>query len=279
MLLLSALVFIGLLSLGIGLALSYAKRRLAVPKDRFQLQIEAQLPGINCGACGYPSCAQYAEALVRKKTADLGLCRPAGTEQLQSIGKLLKLPAPEPERQVAFVYCKGSPGLAAEKFQYEGLQDCQAASLLFRGSKHCQYSCIGLGSCVRQCPTGAIRIENSLAVVDPGNCIGCELCLPVCPTQVIRMIPQTQRYIVACNSLDHGKTTRNHCKVGCIGCKICEVRHPGLGFQIRKNLASVSPDFAGNPPDEKVQRAIRACPSQCITELPAPVPAGKPESG
>ncbi len=37
-------------------------------------EITRQLPGHNCGACGYPRCDQFAEALTQDKT-DISTCK------------------------------------------------------------------------------------------------------------------------------------------------------------------------------------------------------------
>lgn len=40
--------------------------------------------------------------------------------------------------------------------------------------------CRGCQRCVRACPIGAIKMEMSLAVVDPSKCVDCEECMEVC---------------------------------------------------------------------------------------------------
>ncbi|MCK4466924.1 MAG: 4Fe-4S binding protein [Desulfobacterales bacterium] len=41
-------------------------------------------------------------------------------------------------------------------------------------------SCVGCGTCVDVCPTGAISVEE-IARVDPKRCIGCGCCVDQCP--------------------------------------------------------------------------------------------------
>ncbi len=46
--------------------------------------------------------------------------------------------------------------------------------------------CIGCRRCQRECPQGAIRVnENEIASVDEVNCTGCGICSTCCPTQAI----------------------------------------------------------------------------------------------
>ncbi len=55
--------------------------------------------------------------------------------------------------------------------------------------KACSVACIGCSLCMRQCPHGAIKMENNLAVVDSNICKEqCleALCLGKCPTKAIR---------------------------------------------------------------------------------------------
>ena len=276
MILLLGIAVMLLLAVGGGLLLAFSARRFRVPKDERRLALLAAMPGINCGACGFPSCDAYAAALSQGKTENLALCLPGGNAVAKTLGEIVGRAAGEVEAEVAFVKCQGSPDYAKDDFLYRGLEDCNAAALLYKGSKSCEYGCIGLGSCIKQCPVDAIRISaDSLAVVDPQLCIGCRKCIPVCPTGVIQMIPQRAEYAVICNARDHGKVTRSNCKVGCIGCRVCERKYPALQFRVRENLAAV--DYAalkkqGAPPDAStfvpdLADIIQKCPPKCIVPL------------
>ncbi|MFB3818888.1 MAG: DUF362 domain-containing protein [Candidatus Methylomirabilales bacterium] len=48
--------------------------------------------------------------------------------------------------------------------------------------------CTGCEECVAYCPTGAIAIENGVAVIDREQCVECYNChrLPICPTQAFQ---------------------------------------------------------------------------------------------
>ncbi|VBB07856.1 electron transport complex rnfb/rsxb [Lucifera butyrica] len=55
--------------------------------------------------------------------------------------------------------------------------------------KACSSACIGCSLCMRECPHGAIKMENNLAVVDAHICVEqCSdaKCLAKCPTKAIR---------------------------------------------------------------------------------------------
>lgn len=46
--------------------------------------------------------------------------------------------------------------------------------------------CLGCTSCVKCCPTEAIRVRNGKATILPDRCIDCGKCIRVCPHKAIR---------------------------------------------------------------------------------------------
>ena len=48
--------------------------------------------------------------------------------------------------------------------------------------------CISCGSCVRVCPTGALRIDREGLHLDRALCNGCGACAEVCPTHALSMV-------------------------------------------------------------------------------------------
>ena len=53
--------------------------------------------------------------------------------------------------------------------------------------RHRAARCTACGTCVAQCPAGALSIEDGVAVADPALCIGCFCCQEMCPEKAIAL--------------------------------------------------------------------------------------------
>ena len=163
-------------------------------------------------------------------------------------------------RMAVLVRCSGG-ARARNKFQYEGISDCHAAMRIGSGPKECSYGCIGLGSCVRTCPFGAISVVDDVAVVDPERCTACRLCVAVCPKNIIIPVPYSADVHIACSSRDKGGTLRKLCDIGCLGCRICEkVCVPGA-IRVEDNFASIDFDKCSGCGD-----CAEKCPRKLIVD-------------
>ena len=87
---LSMAVMGGLAAL-LGIILSIAYSKLKVEEDPGVEEITELLPGVNCGACGFASCEEFARQLAKKKT-DIEKCRITfrNKETVQKIEEALK---------------------------------------------------------------------------------------------------------------------------------------------------------------------------------------------
>ncbi len=217
----NAVMVLGGLGIFCGAALGLVSHYFGVKEDPRVEAVLGLLPGVNCGACGFAGCADYARAIVAQK-APPNLCAPGGNAVAEAIAAFLGVKAELRERQVAIVLCHGGQKEARRKFAYNGVADCAAAVLVAGGDKACAYGCLGLGSCARVCPVNAIEITgNGLAVVHPELCIGCGKCIAACPRQLIRLVPESAEFHVLCRNKDRGPAVRKVCAVGCIGCTLC----------------------------------------------------------
>ncbi|MBN1685944.1 MAG: RnfABCDGE type electron transport complex subunit B [Spirochaetales bacterium] len=256
-----AFLSVGLLGAIFGIGLYVASRFFAVKKDERIQQVVEALPGLNCGACGFAGCESYAEAIVTAEDVALDLCKPGGADTAMKLGSIMgKEVEFSAEKLVAQVHCRGGKETAEYKFDYEGIEDCNAAMLLYGGAKKCPFGCLGLGSCIKVCPVDAIDYdEDGLVWVDRDLCISCGKCVDICPTGVMKMIPYGADVIVACNSTDKGGVVRKYCKVGCIGCAKCTRSSPDGGFVIENFLAHIDYSKKGER-----SAALADCPTKCI---------------
>ena len=71
-----AVLILGGLGLVLGIGLAIASKVFYVKVDTKIEDIQKILPNANCGACGFPGCAGFAEAIVNGEAANLSLCKP-----------------------------------------------------------------------------------------------------------------------------------------------------------------------------------------------------------
>ena len=70
-----SVLLMAILGVGAGVFLAFASAKFAVKEDPRVKLIEAALPGVNCGACGFPGCPAFAKAMAEGK-ATLDGCLP-----------------------------------------------------------------------------------------------------------------------------------------------------------------------------------------------------------
>lgn len=235
--LISTLV-VGLVGLVLGLALVTASKKFYVEVDTRVTQVRECLRGSNCGACGYAGCDAVAEAIV-KGEARVDACPGNSSENIAKIAAILGKESIDQVPQVAFVHCAGDCTATKAKANYVGLSDCRAAALSGLPFMSCEYGCLGLGSCVKICPQGAISIKDGIAVVDPKKCVGCGLCAKTCPKGIIGMQERTEKVAVRCNNKNKGPAVKKVCAAGCISCGICVKQCEQGAVTLENNLAHV----------------------------------------
>jgi len=157
----TAIASLTLLGVTLGSLLGLACRYLKVEENPLQAEIEAMLPGSQCGQCGYPGCSPAAEALANAQ-APVTLCPPGGVALAETLANKLGI-------SIDLTAIEDKPPMVA--FVNEGL-------------------CVGCTRCYKHCPTDAlVGGPKQIHVVISDTCTGCEKCLDVCPTECIEIQP------------------------------------------------------------------------------------------
>ncbi len=156
-----AILSLTLLGLALGLGLGVADRIFKVESNPFIAEIEAMMPGSNCGQCGFPGCSGAAKAIAEGH-AQVTCCPPGGKPLATALAARLGI------------------SLDLSQVKDDGPKIAAVAEEL----------CIGCCRCSKVCPTDAIlgaakQIHNVLREA----CTGCSSCVEKCPTEALTMAP------------------------------------------------------------------------------------------
>lgn len=246
------------LGLAAGIILSIAGELFAVEKNHLTEKVREELPGINCGACGYVGCDSYAEALTEEEDVKANLCTPGGDEVVVAICDILGIPHEEVAAKYAVLHCAGTIDHTDYIMDWQSLPSCAANKLFYQGRGACYQTCLGYGDCAKVCPYDAITIANGVAVISKARCTGCGLCVGACPSDLITLMTGENYVFVACKSNAKAKNTRKNCTAGCIACKKCEKVCDFDAIHVEDNLASI---------DQSKCTKCGACVAVCPVEV------------
>ena len=246
--------------------LALANQRFKTEEDPKVEELARELPGLNCGACGFPSCREFAKALVGgDEEAAHSTCRAASPRALDIILKIAPT-ADKASGKTAVVFCGARDKDKTKKAVYKGIATCRSANIVSDGGMSCRYGCLGFGDCERACPFGAVRMVRGLPEIDRDKCTGCGKCVSACPRGIIELMPRDtgDLAIPACRSEDKGVFVRKICPVGCIACRLCE-RLSGGVFFVENNLAKLDMSRL----EEKINwdEIINKCPTRTIVRV------------
>jgi Na+-translocating ferredoxin:NAD+ oxidoreductase subunit B len=232
-----------------------------VDEDPLIDEVAEQLPGANCGGCGYPGCRGLAEAIVKAGNVEGLVCPAGGSDTMSNVAKVLGVTALEIDPIMAVLKCNGSCEFAPAKSLYDSALSCAYASTLFSGESGCQFGCLGCGDCVSVCKFDAIKMDpvTKLPLVDEVNCVGCGACVKACPRTLLEIRnkgKKNKRIYVACSNQDKGAFAKKNCAVACIGCSKCVKVCAFDAITVNNNLAYI---------DDTKCKLCRKCVSECPT--------------
>ena len=248
------------LATAFGLVLGWANVKFRVRQDpRVEAVLDA-LPGANCGGCGVVGCADYAKAVVEGALPP-DKCTVGGPAVAQEIADILGIEAAESAPYRPVIHCAADRHNRLGLSDYRGEPTCFAANVI-GDVQGCTYGCLGLGDCADACNYDAVDMVDGLARIDYDKCVGCGACERACPRHIISMIPfkAERMLVVACSNKDPGRLVKNVCKLGCIGCKLCQKAMEVFG--ISDNVARL--DYDRYEPGMDFAKALEKCPRQIM---------------
>jgi Na+-translocating ferredoxin:NAD+ oxidoreductase RNF subunit RnfB len=255
----TAVATLGGLTLLLATVLAIANARLRVEEDPRIDAVESMLPLSNCGACGYPGCRAFAEALVTGSTTPAG-CTVNSAAGREAIAEYLGVDVGAAVKRVARLACAGGDNVALQRANYRGEQTCLAAAQVAGGGKGCFWGCLGLADCARACDFDAIHMNaQALPVVDPEKCTACNDCVMACPKDLFSLQRSDHHLWVACKNEERGDEILANCRVACTACERCAMDAPGGLITMRGNLPRV--DYRLPQRDD---RPIQRCPTGAI---------------
>lgn len=275
----TSIIVLGVIGI-VGAAVLYlVAKRFYVYEDPRIDQVEAVLPGANCGGCGRSGCRDFATACVGASSLDGLACPVGGSAVMSQVGSILGMEAVETKPKIAVLKCNGTCDLRPSIARYEGAVSCAVLATLGSGSSPCPYGCLGCGDCAEACGYDALHInpETGLPEVNEDKCVACGACVKACPRNLFELRykgPRGMRVYVACSNKEKGAVAMKECKVACIGCGKCFKACPFEAITIADNLSYI--DF------EKCRlcrKCVPVCPTHAIldpnfpTKAPAPAPA------
>jgi electron transport complex protein RnfB len=264
------IISLSLLGLFSAIILYFIAQKFKVFEDPRIDEVQAILPAVNCGGCGFAGCRNFAEALVKADTFQGLNCPVGGIEVMTQAAQILGKEAVAAEPMVAVVLCQGSPAHRPHTSKYDGAADCRIANQLYIGETDCVYGCLGLSDCIKACTFNAMYMDKTteLPVIIDEKCVACGLCVKACPRDIIelrRKAKKERKLYVSCINKDKGGPAKRACKVACTGCNKCYNVCGSWAITIENNLAYIDAARC-----TFCRKCVVECPTNAILELNFP---------
>lgn len=260
------IVIVSAIAVVAAVVLYFVAQKFKVAQNVRAEEIEQMLPQANCGACGKAGCPAFAEACASADAAAFaGLyCPVGGAKVMAAIAEKLGYRVEERQPTAAVLRCNGTCQNAPDKVEYVGLKSCRLASRIFVGKTGCPNGCLRFGDCVRNCPFGAITMDEKtgIPVVDNSKCTSCGKCVKICPRglyEIRPLGPNGVQLFVACRNQQKGAIARKNCKAACIACMKCSKICPEV--TVENNLSYIPDDV---DPLKYGHELADACPTGAI---------------
>lgn len=264
------IISLSLLGLFSAVILYFIAQKFKVYEDPRIEVVQAVLPAVNCGGCGFAGCRNFAEALVAADTFEGLNCPVGGNETMAKAAMILNKVPVEVDPLVAVLLCQGSPQFRPHTSKYNGASDCRIANQLYIGETDCAYGCLSMGDCVKVCTFGAMYMDSTtgLPVIIDNKCVACGKCVRSCPRNIIELrkkAKKERKLYVACVNKEKGGPARKACAVACIGCSKCYNICEFSAITMDQNLAyidAIKCTFC--------RKCTEACPTKSILEFNFP---------
>lgn len=238
---------VGVIGIIAACLLYFAAKKFHVEEDPRIAEVEAILPGANCGGCGLSGCSAFARACCTATTLDGLNCTGLGDKEMAQIAKIVGLAEGVRIRKVAVIRCNAACETRQLVNHFDGIRSCALEHSYYQGESACNFGCLGLGDCVVACPFDAMTFSESdqYPTVDIDKCTGCGKCLEACPRDLPRMRevhPGKKLVYVNCSNRNKGPLAMKECEVSCIGCGLCKKKCPAEAITLESFLATIHGD-------------------------------------